>query len=306
MKLNAILPFLLPVLIAGGLIGYNEMNDNVLVEMLKNNSTQIQNFNQNQVAEIEQIEQPNVTQEAENTSNTNVENNPQTVTLENTDVALVTETQVTLTNNNQNIKANDIVVAGVLDNAPLGFLRKVINISQENGNYLLQTEKASLSDAYANEIVNPVQEPDTNNSYTFQPSDAVTKNEFTNTENSEFITELIESEATIAQKSYNCGSKGCFEMAFKNCTSAIGIDEILKPYSQKTQYEIINMGETGCKVKTTFEVSFFPDWEGKSITCELDNKLSITEAAGLIYQPNGSETLNCQGELLPELKKYGY
>ena len=66
------------------------------------------------------------------------------------------------------------------------------------------------------------------------------------------------------------------------------------------------MGDIGCKVKTTFEVSFFPDWEGKSITCELDNSKSMTEAVGLIYQPNGSENLNCQGELLPELKKYGY
>lgn len=175
MKLNAILPFLIPVVIAGGLIGYNEMNDNVLLEMLKNDSAQIQNIDQNIVAETEQIEQPNAIQVVESTSNTNIENNAKTVTLENTDVALVTESQVTLTNNNHNIKVNDIIVAGVLDNAPLGFLRKVTNISQDNDKYLLQTEKASLSDAYANEIANPVQEPDTtnsNNSYTFQPSDA--------------------------------------------------------------------------------------------------------------------------------------
>ena len=305
MKLNAILPFLLPVLIAGGLIGYNEMNDNVLLEMLKNDSAQIQNIDQNIVAETEQIEQPNAIQVVESTTNTNVENKPKTVTLENVDVALVAGNQVTLTNNKHNIKTNDIVVAGILDNAPLGFLRKVTNISQDNGKYLLQTEKASLSDAYANEIANPVQEPDTansNNSYTFQPSDA----EDSQNQDSEFITELIESDATIAQKSYNCGSKGCFETSFKDCTSTIGIDEILEPYSQKTQYEIIGKGEKGCKVKTTFEVSFFKDWEGKSITCELDNSLSITEAAGLIYQPNGSSNLNCQGELLPELKKYGY
>lgn len=176
MKLNAILPFLLPVLIAGGLIGYNEMNDNALLEMLKNDSIQIQNFDQNTVVEIEQIEQPNIIQETENTTNNNVENNPKTVTLENTDVALVTETQITLTNNNHNIKTNDIIVAGVLDNAPLGFLRKVTNISDANGTIVLQTEKASLSDAYANEIANPVQESDatnSNNSYTFQPDDLV-------------------------------------------------------------------------------------------------------------------------------------
>lgn len=266
MKLNAILPFLLPVLIAGGLIGYNEINDNALLKVLKNKSTQIQNIDQNTVAETEQVEQPNIIQETENTTNTNVENNPKTVTLENTDVALVTETQVTLTNNNHDIKVNDIIVAGVLDNAPLGFLRKVTNISQDNGKYLLQTEKASLSDAYANEIANPVQESNTansNNSYSFQPTDA----EDSQNQDSEFITELIESDATIAQKSYNCGSKGCFETAFSNCTSAIGIDEILEPYSQKTQYEIVGMGQKGCKVKTTFEVSFFKDWEGKSITC---------------------------------------
>lgn len=121
-----------------------------------------------------------------------------------------------------------------------------------------------------------------------------------------FVTELVETEAAIAQTSYNCGSKDCLETSFKKCTPAIGIDEILKPYNQKTQYEIIGMGSKGCKVKTTFEITFFEDWQGKSITCELDNSLPIAEASMFIYQPNGSEDLNCEGELLPELKKYGY
>lgn len=309
MKLNAILPFLIPVIIAGGLIGYNEMNDNTLLNVLTGSQPQEAIIVPTRTPELlqEQVSIKNE-QNAENPQEeqitaTNSEYKTKTVTLENNDVLLVTDTEVTLSNNNHNIKTNDIIAAGVLDNVPLGFLRKVTNISQENDKYLLQTEKASLSDAYANEIVNPVQDSNTNNnSYTFQPSDE----DASQKQDLEFITELIETEATIAQKSYNCGSKGCFETSFKNCTPTIGIDEILKPYSQKTQYEIVGMGQNGCKVKTTFEISFFPDWEGKSITCELDNSLSITEAAGLIYQPNGSDNLNCQGELLAELKKYGY
>ncbi len=309
MKLNAILPFLIPVVIAGGLIVYNEMNDNVLLNMLNSSNSkkeinvipQTSELPQGQVSTKNEQNEENP-QEEEITTN-NSEYKSKTITLENDDVLFVTDTEVTLSNNKHNIKANDIIVAGVLDNAPLGFLRKVTSISQNNGKYLLQTEKASLGDAYANEIANPVQESNTENtSYTFQPSDE----DASQKKDSEFITELIETEATIAQKSYNCGLKGCFETSFRNCTPTIGIDEILKPYSQKTQYEIIGMGQNGCKVKTTFEISFFPDWEGKSITCELDNSLSITEAAGLIYQPNGSDNLNCQGELLPELKKYGY
>ena len=211
MKMNTILPFLIPLVVVGALITYNEMNDNALLAMLNNNNNpQTQNITEKEYQGIE------------------AEGNQQAeATLEET-----------------NIVTNEAI----------------INVNADS----------------------------------------------TQNQNSEFITELIESQATTAQKSYNCGSKGCFETAFSNCNSAIGIDEILEPYSQKTQYKIIGIGNMGCKVKTTFEVSFFPDWEGKSITCELDNSLSITEAAGLIYQPNGSENLNCQGELLPELKKYGY
>lgn len=45
MKLNAILPFLIPVIIVGGLIGYNEMNNNVLIKQLSN-KTQITKNNE--------------------------------------------------------------------------------------------------------------------------------------------------------------------------------------------------------------------------------------------------------------------
>jgi hypothetical protein len=182
MKINTILPFLIPVIIAGGLITYNEMNDNVLLEMLNtiNVNSQIQNTTESDTIEIEQ--------------------NQETIS--------VLEQTNTETNEIPPTKTNTVTQE---------------NTEADNANKIIQIEVPQAN-------------------------------------NSEFITELIESQATTAQKSYNCGSKGCFETAFKNCTSAIGIDEVLKPYSQKTQYEIIEMGETGCKVKTTFEISFFQDW----------------------------------------------
>ena len=67
MKINAILPFLIPVAIAGGLIGYNETNNNILLTMLSNNSSpQIQNITEeNQKIKVSDLN----TDEISNTTN---------------------------------------------------------------------------------------------------------------------------------------------------------------------------------------------------------------------------------------------
>ena len=45
MKMNTILPFLIPLVVVGALITYNEMNDNALLAMLNNNNNpQTQNI----------------------------------------------------------------------------------------------------------------------------------------------------------------------------------------------------------------------------------------------------------------------
>lgn len=49
MRINTVLPIIIPITIALGLIGYNEMNDNILLKTLKDN-TQTNIVNQIKVA----------------------------------------------------------------------------------------------------------------------------------------------------------------------------------------------------------------------------------------------------------------
>ena len=45
-------------------------------------------------------------------------------------------------------KKGDIIVSGVLENAPGGFIRRVTNVSEENGTYIYETENALLTDVF--------------------------------------------------------------------------------------------------------------------------------------------------------------
>ena len=54
MKMNTILPFLIPLVVVGALITYNEMNDNALLAMLNNNNNpQTQNITEKEYQGIE-------------------------------------------------------------------------------------------------------------------------------------------------------------------------------------------------------------------------------------------------------------
>jgi len=169
MKFKDILPYLIPVVIAIGLIVYNEKSDNVLLSALNVNES---------VGKVENpvLEPTN----NENKPNTDVVkednlNNPRTITLENEEVLSVDENSVTISNNQHEIAINDIIVVGVLDNAPYGFLRKVIGVSNIEETIVLETEKATLIEAYSNEIVNenPTTETQGDFNYTFKSSDLV-------------------------------------------------------------------------------------------------------------------------------------
>ena len=45
-------------------------------------------------------------------------------------------------------KKGDIIVSGVLENAPGGFIRRVTNVSEENGTYIYETENVLLTDVF--------------------------------------------------------------------------------------------------------------------------------------------------------------
>lgn len=49
---------------------------------------------------------------------------------------------------NPNYKKNDIIVAGITDKAPNGFIRKVIDIEKKNNEYIIKTENAYLTDVF--------------------------------------------------------------------------------------------------------------------------------------------------------------
>lgn len=50
--------------------------------------------------------------------------------------------------NNPKYKVGDVVVAGIIDSAPNGFIRKIVSVSKENGMYVYETEPAVLTDVF--------------------------------------------------------------------------------------------------------------------------------------------------------------
>ncbi|MDD3340051.1 MAG: hypothetical protein PHS82_14480 [Lachnospiraceae bacterium] len=51
-------------------------------------------------------------------------------------------------NDNPGYSPNDIIVAGITDSAPAGFIRKVISIANENNQYIVKTEYGVLTDVF--------------------------------------------------------------------------------------------------------------------------------------------------------------
>ncbi len=49
---------------------------------------------------------------------------------------------------NPHYEIGDIIVAGIIDEAPNGFIRKVIEVKEENGQYIYETEYAVLTDVF--------------------------------------------------------------------------------------------------------------------------------------------------------------
>lgn len=49
---------------------------------------------------------------------------------------------------NPKYKKDDVIVAGIINNAREGFLRKVINVKEQNGEYVVETEPAVLTDVF--------------------------------------------------------------------------------------------------------------------------------------------------------------
>lgn len=59
----------------------------------------------------------------------------------------VTEDELIFSDNPQYSKG-DVIVAGILDSAPAGFIRKVVEITKEDGQYIVKTEYGVLTDVF--------------------------------------------------------------------------------------------------------------------------------------------------------------
>ena len=73
-----------------------------------------------------------------------------------------------ITNNGESIATGDIIVSGITQKAPLGFLRRVLAIDEDNGDYILQTEQANLDDI--------IIQDESEFYYSFGPDDVIGKN----------------------------------------------------------------------------------------------------------------------------------
>lgn len=51
-------------------------------------------------------------------------------------------------NESVSYKKGDVIVSGIIDTAPNGFIRKVVDISQEDGAYIIKTENGVLTDVF--------------------------------------------------------------------------------------------------------------------------------------------------------------
>lgn len=90
----------------------------------------------------------------------------------------VSENQLVFSRNPK-YKKGDIIVAGIIDEAEDGFIRRVIDIEKEGGKYIIETEPAVLTDVFEKAHIvkkfrlteNGIEEDDTN-----EPQDRATKN----------------------------------------------------------------------------------------------------------------------------------
>ncbi|MCT4628351.1 hypothetical protein [Winogradskyella sp.] len=100
---------------------------------------------------------------------------PQTFIKEQSEIMSVSTNSIILTGNQNEIESNDIIVSGVNNNAPNGFLRKVISKSNSNGNTIIQTQRVPLSEAIKY-YYEDGQVSEGGIDYTFQPSDLSERN----------------------------------------------------------------------------------------------------------------------------------
>lgn len=67
-------------------------------------------------------------------------------------VSSVTPNSIKFDTSRSDIEAGDIIVSGVAENAPYGFLRKVTSVTTDNGQTTVETTNATLQEALANTI----------------------------------------------------------------------------------------------------------------------------------------------------------
>ncbi|MEX0997628.1 MAG: hypothetical protein WDZ45_11305 [Flavobacteriaceae bacterium] len=74
------------------------------------------------------------------------ESDPTTIVTQASEIINVTENTIILTGGNTNLEINDILVSGANTRAPRGFLRKITDINNVEGNIVLSTERTSIEE----------------------------------------------------------------------------------------------------------------------------------------------------------------
>lgn len=87
------------------------------------------------------------------------------------EIVSVNANTIVLSGNQNEIEVSDIIVSAANDNAPRGFLRKVVSKTEANGNIILQTQQSTISDAVKH-FYEEDEEHEDNFNFTFQPTDA--------------------------------------------------------------------------------------------------------------------------------------
>jgi len=79
-----------------------------------------------------------------NSGHANVD--PVTFIIQSNEIISVSETTIILSGTSNDFVVNDIIVSGVAENAPYGFLRKITNIQTQNSNTVLSTQHTTLEE----------------------------------------------------------------------------------------------------------------------------------------------------------------
>lgn len=132
-----------------------------------------------------------------------------------------------------------------------------------------------------------------------------TTSTFIGNDGSKFSTTYSKEEEEYMKKNtiYSCGNETCFNESVKNCTPVTMTTADLG-FLGKLFYEIKPKASNVCTLTFKYLAHLNPEYVGKGMTCEINNKLGFEDASAEMYSNatlKGNPS-NCSGSFYEDIK----